>query len=272
MRPRVLFTFRASSEDADEAVEANLKDGVGMDAVKGGLVNGLGKSFANGASQLGQGTVLNAIVGIRALNEFRTEHRGAVGAVTDPSDKRRRTMTQVTWEDAVLRRLDDVYTFAATGPRTLAGWRRDALVVMANGGRSERRNRPGQHSLTPELCSTGTEIESPATATSPKRGKPRHRISRTGLPAGTLSPSSSATSGSSSSHRKRSASSGRSMPGEGPTVMRIPSAPVPAARRLNGPPSRSFTVGRRDPRGHDRPSRLPRPPGPSPSGRYSSRR
>ncbi|MFF5308580.1 hypothetical protein [Streptomyces massasporeus] len=39
-------------------------------------------------------------------------------------------MTRVTWEDAVLRLLDDVYTFAATGPRTLAGWPRDALAVM----------------------------------------------------------------------------------------------------------------------------------------------
>lgn len=43
------------------------------------------------------------------------------------------------------------------------------LVEMthSNGGRSERRNRPGRHSLTPESCSTGTETESPATATSP---------------------------------------------------------------------------------------------------------
>ncbi|MFJ1736638.1 hypothetical protein [Streptomyces sp. NPDC088254] len=39
-------------------------------------------------------------------------------------------MTQATWEDAVLRLLDDVYTFAATGPRTPAGWQRDALAVM----------------------------------------------------------------------------------------------------------------------------------------------
>ncbi|MEU3729814.1 hypothetical protein AB0E81_10465 [Streptomyces sp. NPDC033538] len=39
-------------------------------------------------------------------------------------------MTQVSWEDAVQRLLEDVYTFAATGPRTLAGWQRDALAVM----------------------------------------------------------------------------------------------------------------------------------------------
>lgn len=39
-------------------------------------------------------------------------------------------MTRAAWEDAVLRLLDDVYTFAATGPRTCAGWQKDALAVM----------------------------------------------------------------------------------------------------------------------------------------------
>lgn len=39
-------------------------------------------------------------------------------------------MTRIQWEDAVLRLLDDVYTFAMTGPRTRAGWQRDALAVM----------------------------------------------------------------------------------------------------------------------------------------------
>lgn len=39
-------------------------------------------------------------------------------------------MTRVAWEEAVRRLLDDVYTFAATGPRTRAGWQRDALAVM----------------------------------------------------------------------------------------------------------------------------------------------
>ncbi|WP_409468357.1 hypothetical protein [Streptomyces sp. HC307] len=50
--------------------------------------------------------------------------------MTDPYEKRMRTMTQVPWENAVQRLLEDVYTFAATGPRTLAGWQRDALAVM----------------------------------------------------------------------------------------------------------------------------------------------
>ncbi|MEU2384906.1 hypothetical protein ABZ606_09610 [Streptomyces sp. NPDC012461] len=39
-------------------------------------------------------------------------------------------MTRVVWEDAVVRLLDDVYTFAATGPKTSAGWQKDTLAVM----------------------------------------------------------------------------------------------------------------------------------------------
>ncbi|MGY1528444.1 hypothetical protein ACW69C_32570 [Streptomyces sp. MN3] len=39
-------------------------------------------------------------------------------------------MTRGAWEDAVVRLLDDVYVFAATGPRTTAGWQSDALAVM----------------------------------------------------------------------------------------------------------------------------------------------
>ncbi|MEU7468613.1 hypothetical protein AB0A94_08655 [Streptomyces sp. NPDC044984] len=39
-------------------------------------------------------------------------------------------MTRTAWEAAVVRLLDDVYSFAATGPRTPAGWRKDALAVM----------------------------------------------------------------------------------------------------------------------------------------------
>ncbi len=39
-------------------------------------------------------------------------------------------MIQAPWENAALRLLEDVYTFAATGPRTPAGWQRDALAVM----------------------------------------------------------------------------------------------------------------------------------------------
>lgn len=39
-------------------------------------------------------------------------------------------MNQAAWEAAVLRLLDDVYAFAATGPRTQADWQSDALAVM----------------------------------------------------------------------------------------------------------------------------------------------
>src|SRR5690606_9165552 len=40
------------------------------------------------------------------------------------------TMPRIAWEEALQRLLDDVYTFAATGPRTHAGWQKDALAVM----------------------------------------------------------------------------------------------------------------------------------------------
>jgi hypothetical protein len=39
-------------------------------------------------------------------------------------------MARGAWEDAVVRLLDDVYAFAATGPRTSAEWQSDALAVM----------------------------------------------------------------------------------------------------------------------------------------------
>lgn len=39
-------------------------------------------------------------------------------------------MIQAPWENAALRLLEDVYTFAATGPRTSARWQLDALAVM----------------------------------------------------------------------------------------------------------------------------------------------
>ncbi|OII63307.1 hypothetical protein BJP40_25265 [Streptomyces sp. CC53] len=40
------------------------------------------------------------------------------------------TVTRAAWETAVVRLLDDVYVFAATGPRTHQTWRDDALAVM----------------------------------------------------------------------------------------------------------------------------------------------
>ncbi|MEV7287786.1 hypothetical protein AB0O01_24980 [Streptomyces sp. NPDC093252] len=38
--------------------------------------------------------------------------------------------TRDAWESAAVRLLDDVYTFVATGPRTPADWRSDALTVL----------------------------------------------------------------------------------------------------------------------------------------------
>ncbi|WP_236244118.1 hypothetical protein [Streptomyces sp. CC210A] len=40
------------------------------------------------------------------------------------------TLTRAAWEAAVVRLLDDVYVFAATGPRTDCSWQEDALAVM----------------------------------------------------------------------------------------------------------------------------------------------
>ncbi|MDX3315122.1 hypothetical protein ACWGH3_18800 [Streptomyces sp. NPDC054884] len=39
-------------------------------------------------------------------------------------------VTQADWETAVLRLLEDLYTFVATGPRTHSGWQSDVLAVM----------------------------------------------------------------------------------------------------------------------------------------------
>ena len=40
------------------------------------------------------------------------------------------TVAQAEWEAAELRLLEDVYTFAATGPRTDEDWQSDVLAVM----------------------------------------------------------------------------------------------------------------------------------------------
>ncbi|WP_329221573.1 hypothetical protein OG352_31380 [Streptomyces sp. NBC_01485] len=40
------------------------------------------------------------------------------------------TVTQTAWEAAALRLLEDVYTLAATGPRSHSGWQNDVLAVM----------------------------------------------------------------------------------------------------------------------------------------------
>ncbi|WP_328830444.1 hypothetical protein OHT77_23375 [Streptomyces sp. NBC_00252] len=40
------------------------------------------------------------------------------------------TLAQADWEAALLRLLEDVYTFAATGPKTDTDWQSDMLAVM----------------------------------------------------------------------------------------------------------------------------------------------
>ncbi|MGQ5229430.1 RNase A-like domain-containing protein [Streptomyces sp. yara] len=69
--------------DAIPKVEVDLKDGVGMDDVKG-LVKGLGKSIAKGASQLGQGIVLN--MDTARLNAIVTEYNRRVDALVPKLD------------------------------------------------------------------------------------------------------------------------------------------------------------------------------------------
>ncbi|MEU6522993.1 RNase A-like domain-containing protein [Streptomyces sp. NPDC046924] len=69
--------------DAIPKVEVNLKDGVGMDDVKG-LVKGLGKGIAKGASQLGRGIVLN--MDTAKLNAIVTEYNRRVDALVPKLD------------------------------------------------------------------------------------------------------------------------------------------------------------------------------------------
>ncbi|MFD7401651.1 RNase A-like domain-containing protein [Streptomyces sp. NPDC059866] len=69
--------------DAIPKVEVNLKDGVGMDDVKG-LVKGVVKGVAKGASQLGQGIVLN--MDTAKLNAIVTEYNRRVDALVPKLD------------------------------------------------------------------------------------------------------------------------------------------------------------------------------------------
>lgn len=69
--------------DAIPKVEVNLKDGVGMDDVKG-LVTGLAKGFAKGASQLGLGIVLN--MDTAKLNSIVTTYNRRVDALVPRLD------------------------------------------------------------------------------------------------------------------------------------------------------------------------------------------
>ncbi|MFF0534453.1 RNase A-like domain-containing protein [Streptomyces coelicoflavus] len=69
--------------DAIPKVEVNLKDGVGVDDVKG-LVKGLVKGVAKGASQLGQGIVLN--MDTAKLNSIVSEYNRRVDALVPKLD------------------------------------------------------------------------------------------------------------------------------------------------------------------------------------------
>ncbi|WP_237408809.1 RNase A-like domain-containing protein [Streptomyces sp. M2CJ-2] len=69
--------------EAIPKVEVNLKDGVGMDDVKG-LVKGVVKGVAKGASQLGAGIVLNIDTG--RLNAIVTEYNRRVDALVPRLD------------------------------------------------------------------------------------------------------------------------------------------------------------------------------------------
>ncbi|WP_328563761.1 RNase A-like domain-containing protein [Streptomyces coelicoflavus] len=69
--------------DAIPKVEVNLKDGVGVDDVKG-LVKGLVKGVAKGASQLGQGIVLN--MDTAKLNSIVGEYNRRVDALVPKLD------------------------------------------------------------------------------------------------------------------------------------------------------------------------------------------
>ncbi|WP_158771606.1 RNase A-like domain-containing protein [Streptomyces sp. NRRL S-340] len=82
--------------DAIPKVEVNLKDGVGMDDVKG-LVKGLAKGVAKGAVQLSEGIVLN--MDTARLNAIVTEYN-------------RRVDTLVPQLDALMGPLDEAYLSA----------------------------------------------------------------------------------------------------------------------------------------------------------------
>ncbi|WP_409469022.1 RNase A-like domain-containing protein [Streptomyces sp. HC307] len=70
-------------KDAIPKVEVNLKDGVGMDDVKG-LIKGVVKGVAKGASQLGAGIVLN--IDTAKLNAIVTEYNRRVNALVPRLD------------------------------------------------------------------------------------------------------------------------------------------------------------------------------------------
>ncbi|CAL9452974.1 RNase A-like domain-containing protein [Streptomyces sp. enrichment culture] len=75
--------YRAAVLDALPKIEVDLKDGVGMDDVKG-FVKGLAKGVAKGASQLGAGIVLN--LDTARLNAIVNEYNRRVNALVPQLD------------------------------------------------------------------------------------------------------------------------------------------------------------------------------------------
>ncbi len=75
--------YKEAIRDAIPKVEVNLKDGVGMDDVKG-LIKGVVKGVAKGASQLGAGIVLN--LDTAKLNAIVTAYNARVNALVPRMD------------------------------------------------------------------------------------------------------------------------------------------------------------------------------------------
>ncbi|MFF3289336.1 RNase A-like domain-containing protein [Streptomyces sp. NPDC003023] len=75
--------YKDAVREAVPKVEVNLKDGVGMDDVKG-LIKGVVKGVAKGASQLGAGIVLN--IDTAKLNAIVTEYNRRVNALVPQLD------------------------------------------------------------------------------------------------------------------------------------------------------------------------------------------
>ncbi|MBC9717262.1 hypothetical protein H9Y04_32520 [Streptomyces sp. TRM66268-LWL] len=90
--------YKEAIRDAIPKVEVNLKDGVGMDDVKG-LIKGVVKGVAKGASQLGAGIVLN--LDTAKLNAIVTEYNRRVNAL-------------IPRMDALKEPLDEAYLSAPT--------------------------------------------------------------------------------------------------------------------------------------------------------------
>ncbi|MFI0982413.1 hypothetical protein ACH4SP_36075 [Streptomyces sp. NPDC021093] len=118
--------------DAVPKIEVDLKDGIGMDDVKG-LFKGLAKGIAKGASQLGQGIVLN--MDTAALNAVVETYNGKVNAL-------------VPQLDALLAPLDEAYLSAPT-------FRAEEARAQAFGARSLNEFKDEHRWTNPEDAKNG---------------------------------------------------------------------------------------------------------------------